>query len=210
MPDHLHLIAPEPPTATLQARFVGILAAYARVQKRPIWSEIPPGEEIPNQDHLQRAVRYVHLNPCRERLVRDPLEWEWSTHRDAVGAAAPSWIGSVGPGFHAYVSGDPSVAVGGTPPPELGQPIASLAAIERAVMSATRRAEVGYRERRQIVLLARRLGDPRREALARQLGVSPRTVSVYAKTPPSTAEEAALRAAQLLLSDPRFKEVHKK
>lgn len=43
---------------------------------------LPPAEAVPEGPKRRRSVRYVHLNPCRARLVADPLAWPLSTHRD--------------------------------------------------------------------------------------------------------------------------------
>jgi REP element-mobilizing transposase RayT len=42
--------------------------------------------------HLLGVVRYVHLNPCRAGLVRDPADHRWSSHRAYLGEAAPQWL----------------------------------------------------------------------------------------------------------------------
>jgi hypothetical protein len=84
---------------------------------------------------LHRHVRYIALNPARAHIVQDPLAWYWSTHRDVVGAVAEPWVsarrlaaalerplrGFVG-SFHAYVSGDTTTEVDGTPLPIAAAP----------------------------------------------------------------------------------------
>jgi len=81
-----------------------------------VWASPPPPEAIPDEKHLRRTIRYVHLNPDRSHLVGDPLSWPWSTHRDATGLAMfPVIERDAFPArFHAYVSGDPTVNVDGT------------------------------------------------------------------------------------------------
>jgi hypothetical protein len=39
-----------------------------------------------------RQVRYVHLNPCRDRFANDPLVPVWSTHRGAIGGEVDPWV----------------------------------------------------------------------------------------------------------------------
>jgi hypothetical protein len=41
---------------------------------------------------LARQVRYIVLNPCRDRIVGDPLSWMWSTQRDVMGATVQPWV----------------------------------------------------------------------------------------------------------------------
>jgi putative transposase len=44
-------------------------------------------------DHyLLTLLRYVHLNPMRAGLVRDPGEYPWSSHRAYLGGPAPRWL----------------------------------------------------------------------------------------------------------------------
>jgi REP element-mobilizing transposase RayT len=129
MPDHLHL-AIEAVDLGVAVRSLRdrVQALARRFRRGALWEELKEPEAIPNAQHLLRTIRYIHLNPCRRGLVRDPLEWEWSTHLDVLGAVAPAWVdlrrieGLMRFGrtpwrerFHAYVSGDPSVQVAGTP-----------------------------------------------------------------------------------------------
>ena len=144
MPNHLHILifTPDPD----QARWKLGVDLRAWTQRfHPglnIWSPIPKAITIPNSHHLKRQIRYVHLNPCRAGLASDPLQWEWSTHRDVTGCVGEAWpdlpklmkiyevpSSRLGDVIHRYVSGDPSVAVGGTPmvrSPRPGEPVPSV------------------------------------------------------------------------------------
>lgn len=35
--------------------------------------------------YLQELVRYIHLNPVRAKLIKDPKAWAWSSHRQYLG-----------------------------------------------------------------------------------------------------------------------------
>lgn len=118
MPDHVHLVVPQDDRQRVRA----LQSGYARWrnarrgQRGAAFEPHPQAVAIPDRLHLQRTIRYIHLNPCRARLVNDPLDWPFSTHRDAVGLA---WPAARRPEddparFHAYVSGDPSVSLEGT------------------------------------------------------------------------------------------------
>ena len=144
MPDHLHLLLPHADQAGRLARVRG---GYARWLKhhpqwvQPLrWAPTPPPEELASDpSHLRRTIRYVHLNPCRARLVTDPLAWTWSTHRDATAFAYAPWVQVASPGrFHAVVSGDPTVQVSGTLLPRVQAGVHGLAAISRVVESVFR------------------------------------------------------------------------
>ncbi len=122
MPDHVHLILPH---ADPGNRLHRVLQGYAKSRNfvaradAPLWAARPPPQLIPNDLHLRRTVRYVHLNPCRARLVNDPLAWPFSTHRDRVGfAARPVVALDRDPsGFHRFVSADDACDPAGTPLP---------------------------------------------------------------------------------------------
>src|SRR5512142_703889 len=80
MPAHLHLIA-EVVSATLaRLRLARILGGFSRwhsgSDEEPIrWQPVPKRlEPIAGPEHLRRQVRYVALNPCRDKLVHDPLD----------------------------------------------------------------------------------------------------------------------------------------
>jgi hypothetical protein len=165
--------------------------------RRPLWEPVSRIDVIDDPKMLARTVRYVALNPCRAELVRDPLEWLWSTHRDVVGAVVDPWVtaeslaralGRHQDGFverfHAYVSGDPSVNVAGTRPPmparEQPVPREPLESIAAAAVAATRGtfADLERRgaTRRLFVLLARHQGWRDTSLIASMCDMTPRTI----------------------------------
>jgi len=224
MPDHLHVITPGEPEAG-RATLQGILAQHRGMHGSPgrgrgpgRWT-IPPPSVIPDVRHLGRQVRYVSLNPCRAGLVRDPLAWLWSTHRDVVGAVVDPWVtadrlaealGERARGFverhHAYVSGDPSAAVSGTPLPRVvavhpGSPEILAAAAALACRHLSERDLPRRRGAARVFHgLARALRIPRRAAL-RVTGAADSTAYRWAATLP----DADLQAALLCLSDARLR-----
>jgi len=157
MPDHLHVLL-RAPAAFAQQRLRDMVRALRRRDDAAAgirWAPVEMPTSVPNAKHAARQVRYVHLNPCRDELVHDPLAWPWSTHRDAVGAIVDPWVtaAALAPelarprdGFegwlHHYVSGDSSVAVAGTALPAVapasGITTHPLRDIARAAAAATR------------------------------------------------------------------------
>ncbi|OFZ81846.1 MAG: hypothetical protein A2583_10580 [Bdellovibrionales bacterium RIFOXYD1_FULL_53_11] len=132
MPNHFHILLPEEAKSENIPQKMGAFIATISKQKRleKLWQKIPAPALIPDHYHLRRQVRYLALNPCRKGLCADPLEWLWSSYREAMGAAVVSkdFGGRLAQSlrlshagfrvrFHSYVSGDPSVKVAGTPPP---------------------------------------------------------------------------------------------
>lgn len=218
MPDHVHLIAyaVEPEVAT--TRLARILARVTvRLGLRQGFRPVPAPRMIPDRMHLERQVRYIHLNPCRAKLVRDPLRWPWSTHRGLVNAELDPWVDaavlaralgrsvrSLAQSLHAYVSGDPSVNPGGSPLPSpcLPRDLATvpLESVRRAALAATPWSPPAVRKA-QIVQLAAQQGWRDPHALARAAGLSVRSVwRILA----AGSDPAALRPAQLCLGDARL------
>lgn len=209
MPDHVHLIARDP--APLRIRQA--MAAWTRWRARErgwegaVWAPLAPPVTIPDRLHLERTVRYAHLNPCRAGLVADPLAWPMSTHRDALGLAVPLArpVETDRYRFHAYVSGDPTVSTSGTPVPSgnmLLKP--GFDDIHRAVSAVTRTAVETLTERgdaRTLLIRALRVLTPlTTREIGERLGLSHTTIR---KVPDQTCLEVA--AVSAVLGDVRFR-----
>jgi REP element-mobilizing transposase RayT len=118
MPDHLHLLH----ALDVRRALADALGRYARAYHArrgtggALVEPLPEPGWLADAEKIRRNVRYIHLNPCRAKLVSDPLAWPLSTHRDAVGIAVPPVVRPRPDPirFHAYVSGDPHVNVEGT------------------------------------------------------------------------------------------------
>ncbi len=213
--NHIHLVSTYvADSASLMGK---ILGGFARRVGRPgMFHAAPPPRPIPDRKHLQRTVRYVHLNPCREGIVRDPMSWPWSTHRGAIGAEFDPWVA---PGrmqrelqwrtrdfpreFHRHVSSDPSAKVDGTPFPAPAQPrinaIVPLDMILAAANSATPWASRAL-SRKLAHQLAKEQGWADSPQLARALGVSRRTLRRWSEQP----KLPAIVYPRLCLGDPRL------
>lgn len=215
MPDHVHVVLAHGEATALS----GLRSGYSRWRNRrrgdagSAWEVPPPPEALPDALHRERTVRYVHLNPCRAGIVKDPLEWPWSTHRDAVGLALPP---AVSPrrdpaAFHAHVSGDPSVAVAGTPLPDPRYGQATWEEVDDAVGAVFRLDRVSLLEDRRALRLRARLaavfgvaGNPE---IADRLGLDRTWVWALTRGLPGPGGRHAdpeLRLALRVLGDPRF------
>lgn len=42
--------------------------------------------------YLLQLTRYIHLNPVRARLVKDPASYPWSSHLEYIGSAPPALV----------------------------------------------------------------------------------------------------------------------
>jgi hypothetical protein len=190
MPNHLHLVAATRDPEVELTRLRAVVGAYAR-QFGVGWNRVSDPKPLPTLDKVLREIRYVSLNPCRPARVgtdyvtlsSDPLGWEWSTHRDAVGAIVDPWVtaeriaeetgqrpADAVAWLHRYVSSDPSVAVQGTAAPRP----TTIETLTRAALAsaAAHRADVDAIRQRGPVRatflgVAERLGYTAAEAAAR-------------------------------------------
>ena len=226
MPAHLHLITEIVSAVVARLRLARILGGFSHwhspSKEDPIrWQPVPQPKAIEGPEHLRRQVRYVALNPCRDKLVRDPLEWQWSTHRDVVGAVADPWVTAprlaplldenvrgFADSFHRYVSGDRSCDVRGTVPPRAPRPSQCarfpLERIMTAAAAATRQPLAAARTRgparTAFVLLAHRQGWTDVRVLARACGMTTRGIRKLS----GVDSPELLAAATLCLGDDRL------
>lgn len=215
MPDHLHLILPhEDP----QNRLHTVLQAYTQHRNRarglsgPLWQPRPPPVAVPNASHLGRTIRYVHLNPCRAGLVRDPLAWPFSTHRDRAGfAARPVVPVDRDPArFHRFVSADDTCDPQGTPLPTRSFGALTLHDVVAAAASVWRTPDFAVTHRGEprttCVKVAWHLGVRDRDELAATTGLS--RAALYAQVRSVPGRGARLRdpleATARAVGDPRF------
>ena len=221
MPNHGHVIVVVDDVDWARHRMAKALAGAVRGCGRYTWEHLPDAQVLVNAGKIRRHVRYVTLNPCRAKIVRDPLEWPWTTHRDLVGGVAAPWVSpeylaSVlherreGLEFrlHRYISSDRDVDVKGTALPRLlehqDRPTVAVDDIRRATLAATRGFEGDVRRRGYardlFVALARRQGWQNSLALADQCGLSRQGL---ARCRP-VINTHDLNAAALCLGDPRL------
>ena len=212
MPDHLHLQhAHDVRDAVIQAARAHAKWLNARRGRRgPLWESIPTCEPIADRQKERRSERYVSLNPCRKGLVRDPLAWAFSTHRDAVGLTPVAVRPKVARPheYHQYVSADPTVDVQGTllPTAPLSIPAgeAGLVAVLDATSALFRATESRLRQRGPartalINAILCLVPDVTRQDVADFVGVDRRTLQrANASSNPTT------RAIERVVLDPRF------
>jgi hypothetical protein len=157
----------------------------------------PPAERVEGATKIRRSVRYVHLNPCRARLVTDPLAWPFSTHLDAVGLTPCPVRDRVGDpaAFHRYVSADPTVDVQGTPLPVASSRSLGVEDVLAAVCHAYRvppdRLLRRGPARRALVQNARALTDASVPAIAAAVGLGRSAAHAI----PAAADPAVARLA---------------
>lgn len=204
MPDHLHLLHPD----DMRLVVARVVSGYARWRNRRsgrsggLFLPLPPAVEVPGVQKQRRSIRYVHLNPCRARLVSDPLAWPFSTHLEALGLVVePARPRHPDPlGFHRYVSADPTVCVQGTDPPVAGIAPFELERVVAAVSVATRMPIPRLYQRRGsgrtlLVRAARSLTDASVAEIASTLGLSRSAVHRVEVHPDASLSRLAALAA---------------
>ncbi len=211
MPCHLHLQHARDVTVELGH----VASAYARWRNHHrgttgrVWSPVPPPTWAKGTTKIRRDLRYMGLNPSRDGLVTCPLGWPFSTHRDAVGLA----IRPVRPAVadvvrhHAYVSGDPKVAVGGTELPngrlDLQWNATALPLIRDAVSALTRTLTTRMSHRGPARTLYIRAARTLTSATAPEIGASvSASASAVRSVRPVLDRDVQLVAR--VVGDPRF------
>jgi hypothetical protein len=113
MPNHLHVVHP----SDVRRRLAAGIGAYVRWrhakwgESGQVFDRLPDAWPLEHAQKFRRYVKYTHLNPSRASLIKDPLSWPFSTHRDACGLAEPAVIPRAQDvvRFHRIVSSDPHV-----------------------------------------------------------------------------------------------------
>ena len=190
MPDHVHAMTRH----SNREAFGAVVSAWTRwrnagrgVRGRAVM-RIPEPHHLATRDKIRRSERYIHLNPCRARLVHDPLAWPLSSYRDAVGLGLrPCRAASHEPNrLHRYTVEDESVTADTSflPNTHLGEPSVgevgdAVAALYRAPRSALRgRGEV----RTTFIRAARVLTTATAGVIGEACGVTDRSVRAVAAT----------------------------
>ncbi len=228
MPNHIHIVLASPHLSITRTQLSIELRAWARrhFPGQSVWGKPHASEPISDILHLKRRIRYVHLNPCRSHLCNDPLQWEWSTHRDLAGLTHPCWMdldglakllriqkGMMPRALHQYISADPSTQVEGTPwvtPYCAPEVILELSSLIQAAAIATRSSKSSglktYQIRKLIAQSASQLKIRETQRLAKLMGVTARQFQTLKRRKPSSAEQLAVRAVLQILCDPRLRE----
>jgi len=212
MPNHVHLLVRH----DVRRQVLIVMRGYARWRNhrrqqigRRVWAPLPAPSIAATPQKQRRDVRYIHLNPVRAGLVRCPLQWPLSTHRDAVGLSVP---GVCRPNtdphwFHQYVSNDEHTGLSGTDLPD-GMSLrkldsSALPVLLNAVSAVTRATDDEVRVRgpaRSLYLRTARAHTTARAAdIGALVGVQKRAVNRVPRR-----NDAASAVVMLVAADSRF------
>lgn len=97
MPNHVHL-AVRVADAPLGDMMRVLASRYARRLQRAVpttghlFERRYRARLVDADRYLLALVRYIHLNPVRARMVADPRDYPWSSHRAYLGGTCPGWL----------------------------------------------------------------------------------------------------------------------
>jgi putative transposase len=88
MPEHVHLLISESEEANpsvlmqvLKQRFARAVLRDGRLEERHIWQRRFYDFVVWSEDKRVEKLRYMHRNPVKRGLVREPEQWAWSSFR---------------------------------------------------------------------------------------------------------------------------------
>jgi putative transposase len=85
MPDHVHLLVSETEVETLAVAIKALKQAVARRIIRPgeqhVWQKRYYDLNIRNRKQFVEKLRYIHRNPVKAGLCKEPADWIWSSFR---------------------------------------------------------------------------------------------------------------------------------
>lgn len=88
MPEHIHLLVGEPAQGPLSAALHALKLSFSKLSlQRPFWqSRYYDFNVFSGRKHIEKP-RYIYRNPVKRGLVKEPIDWRWSSFRHyATGA----------------------------------------------------------------------------------------------------------------------------
>jgi putative transposase len=98
MDNHYHLVVhtPEGNLARFLRHVDGVYTQrFNRIHRRdgPLFRGRYKAILIEADEYLKQLVRYVHLNPVQAKLVQDPAQYPWSSHKEYLkGKTSEGWL----------------------------------------------------------------------------------------------------------------------
>ncbi len=89
MPEHVHLLLGEPSRDTLADAIHYLKLTFAKrlrtlrrsVECGSFWQKRYHDRNIRDADEFTTKLRYLHRNPVKRGLVKEPGDWKWSSFR---------------------------------------------------------------------------------------------------------------------------------
>lgn len=82
MPEHVHLLVGEPHEASLSSALLALKLSVSKLSlQHPYWqSRYYDFNVYSGRKHIEK-LRYIHRNPVKRGLVKEPIDWKWSSFR---------------------------------------------------------------------------------------------------------------------------------
>ena len=82
MPEHVHLLLSEPESEPLAKAIQSLKVSVSKQStQRPFWQvRYHDFNVLTHNKHVEK-LNYMHQNPVTRGLVREPEQWQWSSHR---------------------------------------------------------------------------------------------------------------------------------
>jgi putative transposase len=85
MPEHVHLLLGEPQVSSLATALQVLKQRTSKALKHPdeaqFWQRRYYDFNVRNPEKRSEKLRYMHRNPVKRGLVRNPDDWPWSSFR---------------------------------------------------------------------------------------------------------------------------------
>ena len=89
MPEHIHLLLNEPANETLADAIHYLKLSFAKrlrsrrgvVESKPFWQKRYYDRNVRDAEEFAVKLRYLHRNPVKRGLVKEPGDWKWSSFR---------------------------------------------------------------------------------------------------------------------------------
>ena len=84
MPEHIHLLVSEPERETLAVAMQAMKQSVSRQRVEVgghFWQPRHHDFNVWSEKKRIEKLRYIHRNPVRRGLVKNPEDWQWSSYR---------------------------------------------------------------------------------------------------------------------------------
>ena len=82
MPEHVHLLVSEPQHRLLADAIHALKLSFAkRLGAGVFWQKRYYDRNVRKEQEFREKLSYLHRNPVKRGLVREPGEWKWSSFR---------------------------------------------------------------------------------------------------------------------------------
>ncbi len=82
MPDHVHRLVSEPAECLLSTTLQVVKQRFSRTRiDKEVWATRDHDFNIKTDDKRAEKLHYIHWNPVRRGLVKEPGDWLWSSFR---------------------------------------------------------------------------------------------------------------------------------